>query len=97
MSRVLVLEQMYLRQRPVIVKQHDRKKDKYWQEKCRFYLICMLIGILVGGIPLAVIVTMYARPQHYTTGNSSVNNTDIGRVPRYPQYRYNLYCHVPIF
>jgi hypothetical protein len=75
MNRVSVLQQIYLEQKRSTVKQHNETKNEYCQSKYSSFFIWMVIGILIGSIPLAVIVIVRVRSGSRTAGNSLVDNT----------------------
>lgn len=71
MARVSILKQLYQNQEQSIAEQ-PVNKTKWWHGKYRFYFIWMLIGILVGGIPLVTFVIMYVQPQTSTTVSTTL-------------------------
>jgi hypothetical protein len=62
MTRNSLLKQIYSKQKQSAVKQ-ESNDDKSQPGKCYFFWSCMLIGALVGCIPLATVVTIHLRQQ----------------------------------
>ncbi len=63
MNQVSVLQQMYVNQGQFIIGEQSEKM-RYQKLGYRTHLILpMLIGVLLGGIALAVVVTLYIKSQ----------------------------------
>jgi hypothetical protein len=73
-SRVSILHQIYTEQINAVAEQQVTKKEKIWHRNFRSFLLWMLIGILLGGIPLAVVVTLYTtqRSNHTSSTKSKL-------------------------